>query len=265
MKSEIPLLSRARGWIRAFATIALFAAYCGSAMAAERIEGRVNGSGKPIARATVTLWAAGEDAPRKLAETQTGTDGHFEMPLQGKSENEVLYLVARGGEPTAGPGKGANNAVALLTIVGTDPLPRVVINELTTAASAWTAAQFLNGDALRGHPLGLRIAAGNVPNLVDLETGGLGPVIQDPLNSSQTTTLAMFSTLGNLLAGCVTQVQADACAKLFAVTTPPNRPVFTDTLAAAQNIARMTSGGDVGAPEDRCRKVTLPGFGVGCG
>ena len=34
------------------------------------------------------------------------------MPLQGKNENEVLYLVARGGEPTAGPGKGANNAVA---------------------------------------------------------------------------------------------------------------------------------------------------------
>ncbi len=53
---------------------------------------------------------------------------------------------------------------------------------------------------LSGTKLGLRIAAGNVPNLVDLETGGLGPVIQDPLNSSQTATLATVNTLANLLA-----------------------------------------------------------------
>ena len=70
---------------------------------------------------------------------------------------------------------------------------------MTTIASVWTHAQFVDGAAIKGHALGLRIAAGNVPNLVDLETGGLGPVIQDPMNSSQTTTLATFSTLGDLL------------------------------------------------------------------
>ena len=76
------------------------------------------------------------------------------------------------------------------------------INELTTVASAWTAAQFLNGTVLSGSALGLRIAAGNPRNFVDLETGGLGTVIQGPLNSSQTATLATFNTLANLLAGC---------------------------------------------------------------
>lgn len=35
-------------------------------------------------------------------------------------------------------------------------------------------AQFLKGGALSGHALGLKIAAGNVPNLVDVTTGGLG-------------------------------------------------------------------------------------------
>ena len=35
--------------------------------------------------------------------------------------------------------------------------------------------------------------------------------------------------------------------------------------APGGNDVELTSGGDVGAPEDRCRKVTLPGFGVGCG
>jgi DNA-binding beta-propeller fold protein YncE len=80
-----------------------------------------------------------------------------------------------------------------------------------------------------------------VPNLVDLETGGLGPVIQDPLNSSQTMALATFNTLANLLAGCITRVQGDACDKFFAAATPPGGTAPTDTLTAAQNIARNPS------------------------
>lgn len=123
---------------------------------------------------TVTLWAAGQSVPRKLAETRTADDGHFDLQIQGKAEGEVLYVIARGGEPTIGGGKGPNDAAALLAVLGTDPMPRVVVNELTTVASVSTAAQFLDGAALSGNPLDLRIAAGNVPNLVDLETGGFG-------------------------------------------------------------------------------------------
>ena len=86
---------------------------------------------------------------------------------------------------------------------------------MTTVASVWTNAQFLDGTALKGHALGLRIAAGNVPNFVDLETGGWGDAIQGPLNSSQTPTMANFATLADVLAGCVTRVTADACGKLL--------------------------------------------------
>ncbi|HEY2385465.1 MAG TPA: hypothetical protein VGK30_00770 [Candidatus Binatia bacterium] len=153
----------------------------------------------------------------------------------------MLYVVATGGEPAAGKATGANTDIALLAVLGSTLPAQVVVNELTTIASVWTSAQFLDGGALRGHPLGLRIAAGNVPNLVDLKTGGLGPVIQDPLNSSQTTTLATFNTLANLLTGCITRVQGDACGKLFAAATPPTGVAPTDTLTAAQNIARNPS------------------------
>ena len=69
--------------------------------------------------------------------------------------------------------------------------------------------------------LGLRIAAGNVPNFVDLQTGGYGETIQDALNSTQTPTMANFATLANLLAGCITQVTPDACSRLFAAATDP--------------------------------------------
>jgi hypothetical protein len=57
---------------------------------------------------------------------------------------------------------------------------------MTTVASVWTHAQFLDGSGIKGPALSLRIAAGNVPNFVDLQTGSWGGAIQDPLNSGQT-------------------------------------------------------------------------------
>jgi streptogramin lyase len=208
----------------------------------DNIGGKVEGGGGPIAKATVTLWAAGPGAPQKLAETQTKNDGTFNLESSGRKDDAgVLYLIAKGGEPKVGGDKGPNPAITLMATLGTTPPKRVTINELTSVASVWTGAQFLNGIVLSGKALGLRIAAGNVPNLVDLETGGLGPVIQDPLNSSQTATLATFSTLGDLLAGCITRVQGEACKKLFAAATPPGGVAPADTLMAAQNIARHPS------------------------
>jgi len=44
-----------------------------------------------------------------------------------------------------------------------------------------------------------------------------------------------------LLAGCITRVHGDACNKFFAVTTPPGGVAPTNTLTAAQNIARNPS------------------------
>jgi hypothetical protein len=213
-----------------------------SGAAANLIEGRVEGGGGAIAEATVTLWAAGPGAPRKLAEAKTKVDGGFDLTSgAGTGDPGVLYLIATGGEPRVGSNKGPNPAIALMATLGATPPKRVTINELTTVASAWTGAQFLNGTALGGNALGLRIAAGNVRNLVNLESGGLGPVIQDPLNSSQTATLATFDTLADLLTGCIARVRDDACRTLFAVATPPGGVAPTDTLTAAQNIARNPS------------------------
>ena len=205
--------------------------------AAERIAGRVEVSGQPIAGAEVSLWMATSAAPVRLAQTQAGEDGGFELAAGDHDGAAVLYLIARGGAASAGSGSKPNPATMLMATLGAEPPARVTINELTTVASAWTAAQFLEGSALSGNAQGLQIAAGNVPNLVDLETGGLGPVIVDPLNASRTTTLAKFNTLGLLLSACVTDLP-DACDRLFEAATPPGGSAPTDTLQAAQNIAR---------------------------
>ncbi|HVN90395.1 MAG TPA: hypothetical protein VMT61_11330 [Candidatus Binataceae bacterium] len=212
----------------------------GRACAADSIEGRVLGGGAPIVKSTVTLWSASADAPKQLAQTQTGDNGHFTLSAEGSADGS-LYLVATGGEPTANRGGGNNPAIVLIAVLGSKPPAKVTINEFTTVASVWTNAQFLEGSVLQGHALGLRIAAGNVPNFVDLGSGGYGPMIEDALNSSQTPTMANFATLANVLAGCVTQVKADACSSLFAAATPPSGQVPIDTLTAAESIARNSA------------------------
>ena len=229
-----------REWVRPmlFVVVVTFSLSLADAVsAAESIEGQVLGAGAPIAKSTVTLWSASADAPKQLAQTQSGNDGHFTLSAEG-SPDSVLYLVAKGGEPTARSGSGDNPAIALISVLGNKPPAKITINEMTTVASVWTNAQFLDGTALKGNTLGLRIAAGNVPNFVDLETGGWGPAIQDSLNGPQTPTMANFATLADVLAGCATRVTSDACNKLFVAATPPKGGAPTDTLTAAESIAR---------------------------
>ena len=204
---------------------------------ADSVEGQVLGGGAPIANSTVTLWSASAGAPKQLAQTQTGADGRFILSAD-RSPGRSMYLVAMGGVPAANQAGGNNPAIALLAIVGSQPPAHIVINEFTTVASVWTSTQFLDGAVLKGNALGLRIAAGDVPNFVDLATGGWGSAIQDPLNGPQTPTMASFATLADALAGCVTKVRADACDKLFSAATPPKGSAPSDTLTAAQAVAR---------------------------
>ena len=212
----------------------------GAAFAADSIKGQVLGGNAPIAKSKVTLWEASADAPKQLDQANTNDDGRFEVRAKGAHSDAILYLVANGGLPKASKASGDNPAIALLAVVGSNPPANVVINEMTTVASVWTSAQFLDGTALKGHALGLKIAAGNVPNFVDLSTGGWGGPIQDPLNGSQTPTMANFATLADVLSGCVTRVAADACSSLFAAATGPAGGSPTNTLTAAESIARSS-------------------------
>src|ERR1700685_2358853 len=219
----------------AFITV-VFAA---PANAAENINGRVLGAGAPIANSTVTLWAASEGPPKRLAQTRTGADGRFAISAaEAPGNDSSLYLIAKGGTPAANKANGDNPAIALIAVLGSKLPANVTVNEMTTVASVWTHAQFLTGTAIQGHALGLRIAAGNVPNFVDLATGGWGEAIQSPLNGAQTPTMANFATLADVLAGCVTRVTADACRSMFSASTGPKGTAPTDTLTAAQSIAR---------------------------
>jgi hypothetical protein len=204
---------------------------------AATISGQVRGAGAPVVNSTVTLWAATSGNPQQLAQTRSGTDGGFSLTANAAADAS-LYLVASGGQPAASKLGSDNPAIALIAVLGPAPPDKVIVNEFTTVASVWTHNQFLEGTTMKGNALGLKIAAGNVPSFVDLSTGSWGGVIQDPLNSGQTPTMANFATLANVLAACVTRVAPDACTKLFAAATPPKGNIPTDTLSAAEAIAR---------------------------
>src|SRR5438552_387361 len=92
------------------------------------IAGKVQGAGSPIAGTAVTLYAANEGQPVTLATGKTGDDGSFKLAIAGDklkgSAGKVFYLVARGGTPKAG--KGSNDAIALMALLGTE-LPKTVV------------------------------------------------------------------------------------------------------------------------------------------
>ena len=221
---------------------AIFTALATTATAsafAATLDGQVQGGGVPIANSTVTLWSASAGSPKQLAQAKTGADGRFAFNAPDAADKgDTLYLVAKGGISAANKAGGDNLAIVLMTALGGKPPATVTINEMTTVASVWTHNQFINGTAIQGQPLQLKIAAGNVPNFVDLVSGGWGKAIQDALNSTQSPTMANFATLANVLAGCVTRVKPNACQSLFAAATAPDGRVPGDTLAAATSIAR---------------------------
>jgi hypothetical protein len=199
-----------------------------SALAAE-LAGTIQAANQPIAAATVTLYATAEGTPSQVAQTKTDSNGRFRLDAKPAPKGSVFYLVA----------KGPKEAVALMLLLGPSLPQRVIVNELTTVASTFCAARFINGEAISGNALGLRIASGNVSNLVDPGTGTGGKVILDPINSTQTTTLANLNTLGSLISACFTVANDDWRARFFKAATPPNGVTPKNTLEAMAGIARV--------------------------
>ena len=147
-------------------------------------------------------------------------------------------LRPRAGGPPSAPVTLTESGLVLLALLGDKPPAKLVVNELTTVASAYTADRFITGDAISGNSLGLHIAAGNVPNFVDLTTGGWGHTLLDPLNSTQTTTLATFDTLGSLITAYATVADNNWRARFFADATASSLSAPADTMQAMAGIDR---------------------------
>jgi len=223
----------------ALSMLGFLGATCGAADAAVRIDGQVQAGGGAVAGSTVTLWAGSVGEPKQLAQAKTSDDGSFAINADATPGPDVsLYLVAKGGVAAVNKSAGDSPALAFLTVLGGTPPAHVTVNELTTVASAFTNARFIKGESISGNPLGLRIAAGNVPNLVDPVTGEWVKVILDPLNSTQTTALATLDTLGSLLTAFASGSNEDWRGRFLKATTPSDGAPQKSIIEAMADIAR---------------------------
>jgi sugar lactone lactonase YvrE len=205
--------------------------------------GRAMAGTQPVVGATVQLYAAGTSgngsAGTALLTSSLLTDGAgaFTVPAgyACPAAASQLYVVVRG--------DAAHPYVALATAVGAcNQLAsgsQLVINEVTTAATAYGLAQFLspggNIGATATNTQGLSNAVATVASLANLTTG-TSPGASFPPNGSSPA--AKINSIANLLNTCTAATSASGCTALFSATTPVSATAPNNTLDAALNLVR---------------------------
>ena len=241
-----------------------------SAAAGPGLHGVVQAGLQPVVGASVGLYAAGTSgyasassqvyAPGGAATVLTDKNGNFTVPAgyNCPAPNSQMYLVAIGGQVGT---NAANPNLSLMTALGSCSSlssASVIINEVTSIASAWATAPFASNDALSGNSsyLYLGTSSGNltglanafaaINNLVDISTGQARVTV--PAGNAAVP-YPEINTLADVLNACTASaggVEGDGstCSMLFTETDVLaehqlyNSIAPTDTLQAAFNIAQ---------------------------
>jgi sugar lactone lactonase YvrE len=235
------------------------------------MQGKVYGGQQPISGATIQLYAVGTtgigSAATPLLSPPATTDsngsfditGQYQCPQQGS----LTYLVATGGNPGLSPGTN-NAAIALLAALGPcntpnpdtngdggvyytlSPLLFVNVNEVTTVASVYALAPFMNtyySNVGSSSPTGIATAFANVNLLVNIATGK-SPGLALPSSVTYNSTYGfpiVINSLANVIAACVnSNGNNSACSNLFSDLTSPG--VYpSDTVGAVLAMATHPS------------------------
>ncbi|MDE1163251.1 MAG: hypothetical protein PW792_15110 [Acidobacteriaceae bacterium] len=226
------------------------------------IKGRAFGGLQPVIGSTIQVYTPGTTGygtgATLVSTSSATTDSNGFFNLTGTytcaSSTEPVYVVATGGNP--GLSSGTNNAaiklvLAFSTCSALQSSSYVWINEVTTAAAAYSLSQFattsttgLSASGVIGAPnttqaqLGLANAFGTVANLAGSADGNA--VTTKTLTSSLgsitvTPEAAKLNTVANILAACVNSDGSgdSPCATLFGGITPSGGTTPTDTFQAA--------------------------------
>jgi hypothetical protein len=85
-----------------------------------------------VTSALVTIYESGATSASTVGTATTDSSGKFSITFTPDGSGNLYYAIA---------GKGGN--IELMALLGASPLSSVVINEMTTVASAYAMAQFL--------------------------------------------------------------------------------------------------------------------------
>lgn len=229
----------------------------GNSVVGGSLRGSIHGGQQPISGAHIQLYAAGTtgtgmaggeliEAPVVAAPVATDANGNFTITgdYTCPSSSSQLYIIATGGNPGLAAGTN-NSALALMAALGPcslhggqytlDPSMFITINEVTTVASVYALAAFMDGStnhvsASSANLSGLANAFQMVNSLVDTSTGMALP-------GNGVARQATIDTLADILAACVNSNGTGApCSTLFAAVAPNGRPAPTDTIQALYDI-----------------------------
>jgi streptogramin lyase len=228
------------------------------------IQGMVHGGQQPIVGAKVYLYGANttgygnpavsllQSAGGTVADgngnyyylTQSGgtfsISGDFTCPSAGTQ----VYLYAVGGDP--GLGDGANSAIGLMAALGTcgslSSAPYVVINEISTIATAYSIAGFAVDSTHVSSSNSTLATATDVPNafatVTNLESLGRGVALATTPNGNGVVPQGEINDLADILAACVNSAgpSSTPCSMLFSNAKNGNSQP-SETATAAINIA----------------------------
>lgn len=202
----------------------------------------------PIVGAAIQLYAAGTggngSASTSLLTNALTTDatGAFTVaagyacPLAASE----IYVVVRGGQVGGAPN---NSAITLASALGAcnqiTAGAQFVVNEVTTAATAWGLAQFFGSEGNLGasatNAQGLANAVATVANLANL-TKGSAPGTAFPSTGDSSFAVEKINLVADLLNNCT--ATASGCGALFSAITPNGGTAPSNTLDAVLNIVR---------------------------
>ncbi len=224
-----------------------------AATPAKAIRGKAFGGQNPVAGGTIALYAYGSSgygsAPTLLATTVADSTGYFTVDpttITCPTPTTPVYILSIGGNP----GFGTNSAIVLGSGLGdcADAANAfVTINEISTAALAYTFAHFFSAtptsDVNTNDHFGAPADAtqtvingntGTLNTLLDVENG-----YPRPNSSTLKFEGPKLITLGNILGACVNSAgpSSPSCTALFTYITGPNGATPATTLEAAVYLA----------------------------
>lgn len=206
----------------------------------QSIQGLLLSGGVPIVSATVSVYSSSEgNGVEALGVGNSNDTGAFEFNYNTpKDAAGVVYVTSKGGH-LASQSQDLPASLVLASVLGAAPeAGSITINELTTVASAFALAQFIDGATLQGNSIGLKMAPRLLRNLVNIETGEPGTTITNDDNSPLSTFSALrtFNELGNLLASCARD--ASVCQSILQLALPLDGIAAQDTFRAMANLAK---------------------------
>ena len=202
-----------------------------------RLSGRVESSSAGVENYHVELYASFSDASQSwvpLGSGTTASDGTFAIDYAlsdaQAGQSAVLFVEATSGAAMLASAIGSDNGEVSSSIV---------VNDHTTVATGNAFAQFIGASRITGDAIGMRNAAQMATNLVNPLSGEVGAVISSSPNGNETSTLATFNSLANVVAACV--AVESHCTELFAAATPSGGPAPANVLQALSNIVKSPS------------------------